>query len=217
MELQCIPLKFLFETNCYLLQTETGYILIDTGIKNRRKQLEAAIIEAGCKPGDLKLIIITHGHIDHVGNAAYLRDKYEAKIAMHQGDVNMVTGAGMFADAPKSLMIKLVGAIMNITGLGDFETFTPDIYLTDNQSIKEYGLDATVIHNPGHSEGSISIYTAELDLFCGDLFNNDKKPVKATLVQNAEKLDASVEKIKGLEVLTVYPGHGKPFTMDQID
>ncbi len=210
MEIQHIPLKFLFDANCYLIQTETGYILIDTGIKNRRKQLEAAILDAGCQPGDLKLIIITHGHVDHVGNAVYLRDKYGGKIAMHSGDVNMVTGGGMFADAPQSLMIKIVGFFMNITGLGDFETFTPDILLEDNQSLLEYGLDATVLHTPGHSKGSISIIMDSGELFSGDLFNGSVEGV-TTLVDDQSTLDSSVDHLKTMEAVVCYPGHGKPF------
>ena len=210
MEVTHIPLKFLFDANCYLIQIETGYILIDTGIKNRRKQLEDAITDAGCKPGDLKLIIITHGHVDHVGNAAYLRDKYGAKIAMHSGDVKMVTGAGMFADAPPSLMIKLVGFFMNLTGLGDFETFTPDILLEDNQSLQEYGLDATVIHTPGHSKGSISIIMDSGELFSGDIFNGSVEGV-TNLVDDQSMLDSSVDHLKTLDTEVFYPGHGKPF------
>jgi hydroxyacylglutathione hydrolase len=210
MEIQHIPLKFLFDANCYLIQTETGYILIDTGIKNRRKQLEAAILDAGCQPGDLKLIIITHGHVDHVGNAMYLRDKYSAKIAMHSGDVNMVTGGGMFADAPQSFMIKIVGFFMNLTGLGDFETFKPDILLEDNQSLQEYGLDATVIHTPGHSKGSISIIMDSGELFSGDIFNGSVEGV-TTLVDDQSMLDSSVEQLKNLDSESFYPGHGKPF------
>jgi hydroxyacylglutathione hydrolase len=210
MEIQQISLKFLFDVNCYLIHTETGYFLIDTGIKNRRKELEDSIVEAGCQPDDLKLIIITHGHIDHIGNSAYLRNKYGAKIAMHRGDVKMVTGAGMFADAPPSLMIKLIGFLMKITGLSDFEIFTPDIMLEDNQSLQEYGLDATVLHTPGHSKGSISILTASGDLFCGDIFSGSVEGV-TTLVDDKSKLDSSVEHLKALNNKSFYPGHGKIF------
>ena len=210
MEIQQISLKFLFDANCYLIHTEKGYFLIDTGIKNRRKELEDSIVEAGCQPDDLKLIIITHGHIDHIGNASYLRNKYGAKIAMHRGDVKMVTGAGMFADAPPSLMIKLIGFLIKITGLSDFETFTPDIMLEDNQSLQEYGLDATVLHTPGHSKGSISILTASGDLFCGDIFNGSVEGV-TTLVDDQSKLDLSVEHLKALTNESFYPGHGKIF------
>jgi glyoxylase-like metal-dependent hydrolase (beta-lactamase superfamily II) len=209
MEVIHIPLKFLFDTNCYLLKSETGYILIDTGVKKQRKKLETAITEAGCRPGDLKLIIITHGHIDHIGNAAYLRDKYDSKIAMHQGDINMVTGGGMFVDAPQSLMIRLVGFLMDITGLGDFETFNPDILLEDNQSLQEYGLDATILHTPGHSKGSISILAEDV-LFCGDIFSGSMESV-TTLIDDQTILNTSVEHLRSIPAETIYPGHGNPF------
>lgn len=210
MDIQHIQLKYLFDTNSYLIHTTKGYILIDTGIKNRRKQLEKAITDAGCSPGDLQLIILTHGHIDHIGNAAYLRDKYGAKIAMHKGDINMVTGGGMFADAPPSLMIKILGFLMNITGLGDFETFTPDIYLEHDQSLQEYGLDATVHHTPGHSKGSICIHTATGELISGDIFNGSTSNV-TDIVDDQNALNETVEYLKKLDAKTFYPGHGNPF------
>jgi hydroxyacylglutathione hydrolase len=216
MEITSIPLNYFFGVNCYLIKSGESYFLIDTGITKTRDQLEQAIKDAGCKPRGLKLIIITHGHMDHIGNAVYLRDKYGAKIAMHMGDAKMVESGDMFINTEGGALIAIIGIFSKLFGLAG-PKFTPDILLEDNQSLKEYGLDATVIHNPGHSEGSISIYTANKNLFCGDLFNNDKKPVKASIIKNAEKLDASVEKIKTLDTKTIYPGHGKPFTTDQLE
>ena len=73
--------------NCYLLEAnDTGYILIDTGGSKKRKELEKTLEREGCKPGNLILIIITHGDFDHTGNASYLRNKYGVKIAMHHED-----------------------------------------------------------------------------------------------------------------------------------
>ena len=68
---------------CYLVKTGDGYILIDTGLPNKRADLEKELESAGCKPGNLKLIILTHGDYDHADNCAYLWDKYGTKIAMH--------------------------------------------------------------------------------------------------------------------------------------
>jgi len=50
--------------NCYLIETDTGYILIDTGGSNKRTDLEKELASAGCKPGYLKLIVLTHGDFD---------------------------------------------------------------------------------------------------------------------------------------------------------
>jgi len=214
-EIKVIIQKYLMSVNCYLLKTETGSFLIDTGIAKRRGKLERELQEAGCQPGDLKMIIITHGHLDHVGNAVHLREKYGAKIAMHRGDYGMVESGDMFVDARGGVLIGLVGFLMKILGLSDYERFTPDTYLEDDQDLSAHGLDATIIHTPGHSKGSIGVLTADGDLFCGDLLVNTDKPAKNTLIDDPDEYDASVERLRALEIKTVYPGHGKPFRMEQ--
>lgn len=72
-----------------------------------------------------------------------------------------------------------------------------------------------MIHFPGHSRGSIGVLTAGGDLFCGDLLINTDKPARNTLIDDRAKYDASVERLRTLEVKTVYPGHGRPFDMEQ--
>ena len=72
--------------NCYLLKTEAGFILIDTGSSNQRASLVEELERSGCQPGNLRLIVITHGDFDHTGNAAYQRGKFDTKIAMHVDD-----------------------------------------------------------------------------------------------------------------------------------
>jgi glyoxylase-like metal-dependent hydrolase (beta-lactamase superfamily II) len=167
----------------------------------------------GIETENLKLIIITHGHTDHVGNAAYLGENYGAKIALHKDDIHIVESGDMFIDTKGGMLIGLIRSLMKTLGLSDYERFTPDIILEDNQSLQEYGLDATVIHTPGHSKGSISILTACGDLFCGDVYSNTKKLERSTMIEDQEALDASVEKLKALVASTVYPGHGEPFSM----
>ena len=217
MSLKITPIRlhYLFGVNCYLIENEKGYYLVDTAIKKVRKQLDSEIHAAGCRQGDLKLVILTHGHIDHVGNAAYIKDKYGGKIAMHIADSGMVTSGNMFGDE-SGLMVKIVGFFMRLLGLSSFERFAPDVYLEEGQSLSAYGLDATIIHNPGHSPGSVSLLTSEGDLFCGDLYTNDKHPEKASIIHDRELLDRSYERLKDFDVKMVYPGHGKPFPGEQI-
>lgn len=81
--------------NSYLVAVESGYILIDTGFAHKRAELEAMLAQAGCVGGMLKLIILTHGDVDHAGNAAYLRDQYGAPIVIHPKDVGMVESGDM--------------------------------------------------------------------------------------------------------------------------
>ena len=91
-----LPLR-LGTVNCYLAKTTSGYVLIDTGPSNRRADLEAKLARAGCTPGTLDLILLTHGDFDHTGNAAYLAKTFDVEIAMHAGDWGMAQRGDMFA------------------------------------------------------------------------------------------------------------------------
>jgi len=215
MEIVPITSHYFFGVNTYLLKTGAGCYLIDTGMAKKRAQLERGLREAGCRPGDLKLIIITHGHLDHVGNTAYLRDTYGAKVAMHRGDCGIVESGDMFVDAKGGVMIGVVGLLMKVLGLSDYERFVPDMLLEDGQDLSAHGLDATIIHFPGHSRGSIGVLAAGGDLFCGDLLVNTAKPAKNTLIDDPDEYEASVARLGTLEIKTVYPGHGRPFQMEQ--
>jgi len=213
-EIKAITQKYLIDVNCYLVKTPAGYILIDTGLPKRRSDLERELETAGCKPGDLRLIIVTHGHLDHNGNTAYLSEKYDAKIAMHSGDSAMAESGDMFRGV-KGFTVAIFRIVLPLIGLSRYDSFRPDIALEDGQDLSEYGFDARVVHIPGHSKGSIGILTTGGDLFCGDILDNMGRLAKAKLVDDSDELDASVEKLRALEIETVYPGHGKPFQMDQ--
>jgi glyoxylase-like metal-dependent hydrolase (beta-lactamase superfamily II) len=210
-------------TNCYLSKTNRGYVLIDTNFPFQRSKLEEALEREGCQPENLKLIVITHGDIDHTGNAAYLREKYKAKIAMHKGDTEMCMKDGitrdrgeMPKDFPLPLMILwllrgfLRFAVGQMLWRKPFDRFEPDSLLEDDQSLAEHGFDAKILYTPGHSKGSISILTGSGDLICGDMFNN----VRGRILKSID--EGGLERLKELEIETVYPGHGKPFSMKQL-
>ncbi|UCC88810.1 MAG: MBL fold metallo-hydrolase [Anaerolineales bacterium] len=210
-----LPLPYrLGSVNCYLVATDTGYVLIDTGSSNKRNQLERELESAGCKPGNLKLVVLTHGDFDHIGNAAYLRGKFGAKIAMHKDDSGMAERGDMFWNRESgSTLMRVIAPIL--FRFGKSNRFEADLYIKDGYTLSEYGFDATVLTIPGHSKGSIGILTAGGDLFCGDLLDNTGKPVLNAIMDDVAGASASVEKLRSLAVNTVYPGHGKPFPMEQ--
>ena len=210
-----LPLPYkLGSVNCYLVETDTGYVLIDTGGSNKRSELERELEGAGCKPGNLKLIVSTHGDFDHIGNAAYLREKFGAKIAMHKDDSGMAERGDMFWNRKSgNTLIRMMAPIL--FRFGKSNRFEPDLYIEDGYALSEYGFDATVLTIPGHSKGSIGILTAGGDLLCGDLFDNTDKPVLNSIMDDLAAAHASVKKLGSFAINTVYPGHGKPFPMEQ--
>ena len=100
-------------------------------------------------------------------------------------------------------------------GLSVEDTLPVDVDLDDQGTFAIGDDQALVLHTPGHSKGSIGVLTADGDIFCGDILTNTDRPAKNTLIDDSAELDASIEKLTALEIKTVYPGHGKPFQMEQ--
>lgn len=216
--------------NCYLGKTEDGFILFDTGghitldkvYTNRLDKLRKALKEAGCVPGKLKVIILTHGDNDHVANVEVLREEYSCPVAMHKDDIRLVRDIdlemAMESFRYRSIIYKIVFFIMKKTiqritekVLNDFTKFTPNLELKDGDSLKDFGFDATVVHLPGHTAGSIGIMMKEGDMIAGDILVNVKKPDMAPNAADFKQMKKSIQKLRGLNPTRIYPGHGEPF------
>lgn len=216
-EITIIPLK----VPCYLLKTGDRFMLIDTGDGSDCAALEKALEQARVTSENLKLVVLTHGDFDHAGNAAFLHQKYGVKIAIHAADSGMVErGDQGWNRKAKSDRTTLFGHIIIFVSSRvikplPFKTFVPDTYIIDGQDLSDYGFDAKILHLPGHSQGSIGVLTAEGDLFCGDLLMNMFNPAPHFLINDGATFDASIRKLKILDIRTVYPGHGKPFAMER--
>ena len=207
------PFVFNVSVNCYLVRTGDGFIMIDTGRTNKRGAIEKQLESAGCQPGNLTLIVLTHGDFDHCGNAAYLRKKFGTQIAMHKDDSGMVERGDMLWNRNKqNILIRIIFKLF--FRLSKSDRFKPDLYIDDGYDFSGYGFNAKVLNIPGHSKGSIGILTASGDLFCGDLLANVDKPEIWSIIDDSVAAHASVEKLKRLQINTVYHGHGQPFPME---
>ena len=220
-----IPLK----VPCYLLSAGNGYVLIDCGDSSDRQRLDQQLAQAGVRPGNLALLLLTHGDFDHSGNAAYLQQKYAAKVAMHKLDEGMVTQANMgWNRKARPDRVTAFGRVIMLisplfAGKNPFEKFTPDVFLEDGQDLSAYGLDARVLSLPGHSKGSIGVLTpgkasseaTGLTLFCGDLLSNMFGVGLPFMIDDLAAFSASIEKLRSLPIGMVYPGHGKPFPLER--
>jgi len=206
-----LPLRF-GSVNCYLIKTDSGCMLIDTGCPKSRSRLEREL-EAVCD--NLKLIVLTHGDFDHSGNAAYLRKRFGAGIAMHKEDVGMVERGDIFGGRKKgNFFFRKMAPVL--FGFGRSKRFKPDLYLEDGDDLGQYGFEAKIVHIPGHSKGSIGVVTAGGELFCGDLLVEKDGAKRNSLIDDIEAAEASIARLKGMKIKTVYPGHGKPFTMGDV-
>ncbi|MFZ5938931.1 MAG: MBL fold metallo-hydrolase [Bacteroidota bacterium] len=174
-----------------------------------------------CKPGQLGLVILTHGDHDHAGNSLFLREKYGARIAIHADDSLMVQNGDMNWNRKEkadrfSFRFRLMSVMSIFFNPGEFKTFTPDIYLDESFDLSEYHFDARIICTPGHSKGSVSVLTGDGRLICGDLLYNFFGRPRLEFCDDIGDFHESVNKLKNYDIKLIYPGHGKPFTWDAV-
>lgn len=137
--------------NCYIIMDQDEALVIDPG--GNGQGIKSFLEEKGFK---LKYIVLTHGHFDHVGAVADLKDE-NVEILIHEEDLYLYEIANQQA--------------MNF-GIEIPKLPSPDRFLAEGDRVEFAGMSLDVIHTPGHTPGSISLYGHGL-LFTGDtLFAN---------------------------------------------
>ncbi len=191
--------------NCYIVEDNDKAILIDTG----RKKYRDKILEK-CREFHVGLIVLTHGHMDHCQNAAYLANALHIPIAMNKKDLNLIPDNRKQALFAKTFLGKIVLSVsLSSFEKDSLEVFEPKIYLENDDDLSEYGIAAKVVELPGHTKGSIGIKVDD-NLFVGDALMNMFYPTLSMLYADEQEMLSSAEYISELGDKTIYFGHGKP-------
>jgi hydroxyacylglutathione hydrolase len=207
--------------HCYIIQDE-GIIMVDGGAPKKAEEFTKSIKKLSIKPGDIQLIIMTHGHWDHIGSAKEIKDLTGAKIAMHEREKEWLEkplkplppGVTPWGHVFKGIMTMFMPLV-------HIPSTNVDVVLGDEErSLGQYGIPGKVIHTPGHSSGSVSIVLQKGDVFVGDLAMN-KFPLRLSpglpiFAEDYAILKASWQRLLDRGAKTVYPAHGKPFPADVI-
>jgi glyoxylase-like metal-dependent hydrolase (beta-lactamase superfamily II) len=186
------------QCNCSVIGDETSHeaIVIDPG-DNISRVLDA-VTRHGLK---VTQILITHGHIDHVGGAMKLKQATGAPILINKND------------APQLKMLDMQAGWIGVAPPGQV---TIDASLEDGDTIRAGPLHATVLHTPGHTEGSTCIYfPAEKKLIAGDTLFAGSIGRTDLPGGDFEKIMQSLhQRVMALpEDVIVIPGHGPATTI----
>lgn len=194
--------------NLYIIEGDNGDILIDTGFIGIRRNLKKWLDKF-----NIKLVILTHAHVDHIWNASYIQKLYNCDVALSINDIENIDNSNI-KSKPSKIKYKTWTNLMN-WGMRHFipKNFNINIELQDNQIINDYGLDLKIISLPGHTNGSIGILYKDY-LFVGDaLVNRGKHPSIAYQNQNNDSANKSIKKIIDINPKIVFVGHDKEFKM----
>lgn len=191
--------------NCFIVEDGDDAILVDTGTLRYRDKVDKA-----CEQVNLSLIVLTHGHIDHVQNAQYLSKKYHVPIAIHKLDYALTKDNFLEPLYAHTFLGKILLRFTKLSMKKEtIEPFSCNIFLKEGMELKEYGVDATVIRLTGHTKGSIGLKIGISDFIVGDALMNMGKPSVAKIYGDYQKVKQSAQIISQSGGRMIHFGHGK--------
>ncbi len=203
-------------TQVYLLKAADGYIQIDAGYKSNIDKYFKILEKNNINPEDIKLIIVSHAHSDHVGALKEIKDKTKAKVLVNENDAEYLIKGESAEVKPISIIAKILVKILPEKMLR-FDPVQPDIIIKEEFSLEEFGLQAKVVHTPGHTLGTVSVITEEGSAFISCSvhgFPLRMSPGLPGAALDVDEVMKSWEKIIDEGAKDIYIAHGKPFKVD---
>ena len=204
---------------------DKGTILVDAGVPKQIDRFADTCARLSINPSDIQLIVLTHGHWDHIGSARAIKDLTGAEIALHEYekdclqesldlDVHGVTAFGKIMAGA----IRLAGRIRPEHHL---ETATVDVVLRDGVlPLAIYGIPGRIFYTPGHTNGSVSVLLDNGDAMVGDLAMGPSplgmQAGASIFAEDLNEVYKSWKKILDAGAKTIYPSHGKRFPASRL-
>jgi len=215
--IQTIPLCV---ANTFIIRDQAT-VMVDGGPPKKKNAFIKCLQATGIKPADIQLIIITHGHWDHIGSAADIQELTGAKIAMHHREKDWLEK--LFQSPPKgvgawgSFLAKTMAVVM--TPFIHVRSAEVDIVLEDTTfSLNDFGISGRIVYTPGHTAGSVSILLDSGEVIVGDMAMNSLpmrlSPGLPIFAENLPQLIESWRKLLEEDIKSIYPSHGGPFSPD---
>jgi glyoxylase-like metal-dependent hydrolase (beta-lactamase superfamily II) len=205
--------------NAFIVRGERS-IIVDTGVPGYGSRILKTMSCHDIRPQDISLIIITHGHHDHTGSAAYLREKTGAPVAIHRSDVEALrTGINppLCGVGGKGRFMVALFKMMKMPAVQGIE---PQILLEKETDLADYGIEGTIMPTPGHTAGSVSVLLAGGCALVGDMIfgglMRKHSPGFPYFCQDVETASKSIRDILDRKPKIFYAGHGGPFTGGQV-
>jgi glyoxylase-like metal-dependent hydrolase (beta-lactamase superfamily II) len=207
-----VPMGF---ANAFLIESGDGLTLIDAGFPDKEAAVFGAIRELGRSSKQLKQLIFTHGHPDHIGSAAAIVRETGARTYMHPLDIPMAESGGPFR--PLTPAPGLLRRILCNLFFHPNERLAPvaiDQTLTDGELLPVAG-GIEVIHTPGHCAGQVALlWHPGRMLFAGDVCMNVMGLGDPLGFESLKEGRASQRKLVSLSFDAVGFGHGEPIARD---
>jgi len=199
-------------TNCFLLETHIGVVMVDAGWHTSTNTVVLALEKNGFSPEDVSVIVLTHAHFDHFDFAEALQKRTNASIAAHREDVPFFEkgGAGIFPAHINHWIHKWEKLAKNRIFAAGVRI---DIVLEDGDNLGGW----EILHTPGHTPGTISLYSALRSVLItggwaipGLSQDQGHKPLVGYISCDPNQIAASRRRLADLEFETLLCSHFSP-------
>ena len=202
--------------NAYLILGEQGAVLVDTGQAGCASLFFRHLKNKGIRPHDVKLIVITHVHFDHVGNLKVLREHCGCPVAIHAKEAPLLRHGTVVFPRGTNLFGRVASSLgRSLAPLLKFASVEPDLLVSEEPSLERYGVSGIIAPTPGHTAGSLSVLLPDGTACVGDLAANHLPgrlgPILPPFADNVAELFRSWRHLLDAGANTICPGHGRPF------
>ena len=178
-------------TNFYVVETEKGKLLIDSGWPGTFPKLLAELKRKGIILNEIKYLLVTHFHPDHAGLTQELKN-HGAKLVLMENQINFIEPLTVFFKTKKFPYVEIKQKDNILLKFEESRTFLDDL-----------GIRGEIIPTPGHSQDSITLRLDEGFAFTGDLHTPDLVPE-----DQVEIVKKSWDRIREQKIVRIFPGHG---------
>ena len=200
--------------NVFLVETDDGLVLIDTGFHRSGARIAEAFSSLGRSPGDVRAIVVTHVHGDHTGCLAELKRQSGAEVWMHAADAALVRAGvgGRVMHPGPGLLNRVIAPIAFRGPLPEGVPVLVEHEVGDGETLPFGGLRA--LHTPGHTAGHLALLLPRDGgvLFVGDAASHMTHLGMSIIYEDVAEGRRSLAKLSALDFEVACFSHGRPIT-----
>jgi glyoxylase-like metal-dependent hydrolase (beta-lactamase superfamily II) len=201
--------------NAYVIEGKGSWVLVDAGMEKDGAAIASGLAALGLGFKDIRLIVITHAHVDHYGAAAAIRLASGAPVAAHGLEAPFMERG----ESSPTVAASRFGRMLNrLTEKWRNEPCPVDLLVGDTLDLAPYGVDGRLIATPGHTAGSLSVALGDGTVLAADLIRG--KPGKLGFGMFYEDRAAIVESLRAIAALkprTVCLSHGTAIDASELE
>jgi glyoxylase-like metal-dependent hydrolase (beta-lactamase superfamily II) len=218
-----LPIQ-LGKSTVYAVRDRGGALLVDAGVPGQGGKILRVLDKNGIHPHDIKLVVITHVHYDHVGSLAEILRACPCSVAVHKSEAALLrngtsilpAGTGAVGRFMMTLLSRLARSVPALTA---FRAVAADVMIEKETFLQPYGISGRILPTPGHTVGSLTVMLDNGAAFVSDLAVNFYPwggPIFPPVADDVPQLMKSWQTLLAQPVKTMYPAHGRPFPVAKL-